>query len=125
MLPDFVRAGMQAQIDSTLTDTATVERNQSAINDVGQSLSGWSVVAANVAARWLPRKRTAPSDSVQAGQSMDKVYARVILALGTDVREGDRLAHGGLHYPVLQLIKTPTDSFWIEVEVIAPARGME
>ena len=125
VLPDYMRAGMLAQVESTLTDSVTVERNQPTLNAAGQSVPGWSVVAANVASRWLPRKRTASTESVQAGQSMDKVYARVILKLGTDVREGDHLISGGLTYPVLQVIHKPTDTFWVEVEVIAPALGME
>lgn len=126
IIPDYMRAGMLAQVDSTLTDSATVERDLGggAVDDVGHSMPGWSIVA-TVAARWLPRKRTPASDSAEAGQSMDKVYARVILKLGTDVREGDRLISGGLTYPVLQVIRKPTDTFWVEVEVIAPALGLE
>jgi len=125
LIPDYMRAGLLAQAEATLNDTATIERNGGgSVDDAGHAMVGWTVVDANVPARWLPRNRTAATDSVMAGQSMDKVYCRVILKLGTVVREGDRIASGGLKYPVLQIIQRPTDAFWIEVEVATPAEGL-
>jgi len=125
LIPDYMRAGMLAQAESTLTDSATVERRSDAIDDAGHVSTAWAVVASGVPARWLPRKRTPASDSMVAGQSMDKVFGRVALKLGTDVREGDRLVSNGLRYPVLQIMARPTDMFWIEVEVIAPSAALE
>lgn len=125
MIPDFMRAGMLAQAESSLTDSATVERRSDAIDDAGHASTSWAVVSAAVPARWLPRRKSPASDSVVAGQSMDKVYGRVALKLGTDVREGDVLVSHGIRYPILQIIRRPTDMFWIEVEVATPAAGME
>lgn len=125
LIPDYMRAGMLAQAESSLTDSVTVERKTDAIDDAGHPSTSWSVVATAVQSRWLPRKRTPASDSTVAGQSMDKVYARVALKLGTDVKEGDRLLSNGLHYPILQITMRPTDMFWIEVEVIAPSAALE
>lgn len=125
LIPDYMRAGMLAQAESSLTDAATVERKTEAIDDAGHPSTSWSVVASAVPARWLPRRKSPSSDNTTAGQSMDKVYGRVALKLGTDVREGDRVVSNGLHYPILQITMRPTDMFWIEVEVIAPSAALE
>ncbi|MCU0464057.1 MAG: hypothetical protein MUF38_05770 [Anaerolineae bacterium] len=125
MLTSWQRGLMLEKVNETLTDRVAVQRGGQAIDAEGYALPSGSVVAEDVPARWLPKKKDPAAASVVAGQSMDRVSYRVILALGTDVQEGDRLLREGVAYPVQQVMGAQTDALWVEVIVADLPLGME
>lgn len=124
MLNNWQRGLMLEKVNETLTDRVAVQRGAQAVED-GYALPSWSLVVEDVPARWLPKKKEPQATSVVAGQSMDRVSYRVILALGTDVQEGDRILREGVAYPVQQVMGAQTDALWVEVIVADLPLGME
>lgn len=106
------RAGAEA--NRLLTTPCVVKRPGVVVDEYGDRAPSEATVETTTC-RLLLKRDKASGEVV--GQEANRVFYRMILPLGTDIRDGDHVMVGGDRFEVLKLVTMLTDGLYIEAEV--------
>lgn len=102
MIPSWMLAGHKAMAESSMTDTCVIERSTVGQDAAGRPSTTW-YTAGTVKMILLPEARRITGDNQIGGREVNRVYARIAMPVGTDVRDGDRLVIEGRTWEILRL----------------------
>lgn len=103
-------AGLRADIESTFTELAEVQRKTDVSNGRGGHTATWSIQEVVPCRRPLPQNLRAPSsEGVLAGQMQSVIEWIIAVPAGTDVRAADRIVIGTRTFEVNNVIESSTE----------------
>lgn len=120
MIPSWMLAGHARLAESSMTDTCTIERKSGGVDAAGRPNGDWDTVATSKM-RLLPEARRITGDNQIGGREVNRLYARIALPIGTDVRDGDRFVIEGRTWEILRLQDQTTDKAFITADIARKA----
>ena len=116
-LPGIMRGSVLGTVEASFTDECTVRRVVKIKDEWGSNEEEIEDVA-TVGCRVLPDNRRNYGDNSIGGRETGREYVRIILPVGTDVRDNDLLTVNSAVYEILRMAKSQTDALFIDVEAV-------